>query len=1426
VDPLTPVELIRQVVVAISGWQLANTIRDNAIIFVTDAIKSWGKTELTNQLARLQSNAALAQQIEDATERAAKQWALEYPDRELVAAVVQDTNFIDLPSVREAVQSIARNPFNPVPTEILHDKFSQILPSRFESRRIEDGIAVFLECLRQEFVGISELREVLHVVSELQTAHSAQQTEMLATALPRIEEALKRIESKLNPADEQTLRDYLTRAANQYVSLYPPGAIQPIRQIQVLLDEMYVSLEAEPIQPKDVIIRSFQNVEAETPTDSAQCDGYKPAHPLVLSELLCQSNALAVLGDPGSGKTTHLRYLVRRHANALQNGQKSMRDLGVVRLPIYLRLGNFAENGGGRSLGDFLLQAVRNDSGADPALIAIIKARLAQGTCLVLLDGIDEIVDLSKRAEIARQVDLLIRTYQARGNQFIVTSRVEAYRLTPIAGDIPHFRIRNLSDQQIQKLLERWCNAVERFESPDLASNNLTEKIQKDVASIYQAIAANPGVRRLASNPLHLNTIALIHRMGARLPQRRVELYRTVVDILLRNWQLARGIPESALVREANATRLLAELAAWIHESRPSGIVPEAQVRAKLATVVGTIQGQEPDHPDVLNAVNDFLFRVRQYTGLLVEGPNRCYSFMHATIQEYFAARWLIACPRESARRIRRYLHRPYWTEPILLAISYFGMEFPAEVSEFVEEAILGKNLGGPSPYENILFRDLLFALRGLGDQEIDRTLREPIVKSAVQLATGLVSASRYELLQQRLAQLIHDLQGSTAGNELRESLVTALRDPAERVRAGAAFALSKVVLSPQTVTALLNAMLDENEGVRESVTIALHNATFSAEAVATLLTALGDENDQVRASAAVALGNVTLPPEAVTCLLKAMRDKESQVRASAAEALSRATLTDESVIILLTALRDPNSKVRAIAADALGNLVSFPESLEALLVALRDKNSTVRASAAEALQHIPLSPEAVTALLDALKDENSKVRLGATEALQRATLSSNAIVALLGVLRDANSKVRQSASEALRNCTLSTESRTALVAALKDENIHVRATAAIALRNATLDLTTGAALLSALDDEDKHVRAGAAVAISNATLADEAVTLFISALRDGKDHIRVCAVDSLRNATTQPGVIPALLTALYDSNPRVCSIAANVLSNSTLPADAVATLLVAVSNEPNSKVRAAAAIALRNAVASAEVIAVLLVALRDKVSNVRANVATALGNATSSETVVKALLGILTDRNNQVRASAVKALKGAIARTDVVNALLTRLCDVDEHVRVNTAEVLRNVAHRPEVVDALLMTLEDENEHVRISTTNALENASLHAGAVNALLAALCEKSERIRASAASALSNATLSSEAINALLKALDDENERVRVSAADALAHIVLQPQARRLPDLAERIANCLNRPEIDQVSGFWMRHPRNSLFVALDAVAPGPSIANE
>lgn len=225
-----------------------------------------------------------------------------------------------------------------------------------------------------------------------------------------------------------------------------------------------------------------------------------------------------------------------------------------------------------------------------------------------------------------------------------------------------------------------------------------------------------------------LRILALIHRTGARLPQKRIELYILAADTLARTWRTAQGVPTSALVDENNLTPLLGRLAYWMHEQKPTGSATEREVYTLLGAAFAKrqrFQDWDPDDPDpvVLAEIDKFLLAVREHTGLFVERAPKRYGFMHLTFEEYYAARHLVARSRSRAQLIRQHLPDPRCEKPILLALGFVGLDYPDEAANLLESAVLAQGeeaeeLGfAASNYEDLLGCDYLFALRALGDQ-------------------------------------------------------------------------------------------------------------------------------------------------------------------------------------------------------------------------------------------------------------------------------------------------------------------------------------------------------------------------------------------------------------------------------------------------------------------------------------------------------------------------------------------------------------------------------------------------------------------------------------------------------------------------------------------------------------------------------------
>jgi hypothetical protein len=157
--------------------------------------------------------------------------------------------------------------------------------------------------------------------------------------------------------------------------------------------------------------------------DSAQATMSAP-----LDRFFRENRSLVLLGDPGSGKTTAIRWL----ASMAATGRFEMnRTLGVAErlLPLPVSVGRLAETL--PTLGKFpaVLDALalyfhnRNIGGRDE-LRKFFAARLEAGECLVLLDGLDE-VKAEQSAAIHAWLEGFAAVYYR--NRFVATSRRVGY---------------------------------------------------------------------------------------------------------------------------------------------------------------------------------------------------------------------------------------------------------------------------------------------------------------------------------------------------------------------------------------------------------------------------------------------------------------------------------------------------------------------------------------------------------------------------------------------------------------------------------------------------------------------------------------------------------------------------------------------------------------------------------------------------------------------------------------------------------------------------------------------------------------------------------------------------------------------------------------------------------------------------------------
>jgi len=377
-------------------------------------------------------------------------------------------------------------------------------------------------------------------------------------------------------------------------------------------------------------------------------------------------DGIVVLGDPGSGKTTLLRYL------ALQLALGRGEELGLsTGLPFLLPMSAYANALAERDipLDRFIVEYYWN-LGVDLPMDSLVDIALNQGHAVLLLDGLDEIQEHALRNLVINRVMDFFSFHRIKGNKFIFTSRIVGYRaIRPSAPGLVECTIVDFDDEDIDYFLQNLIVALNRATHGDTPL--AVQKAARQKAELRSSIRGNLGMRQLAANPLLLTILTMTYWQGWRLPQRRIELYENSVRTLLEPWNLARSLdrPFALDIDLVETIRVLANLALWVLENRPTGLIKEKELQRQLISIYTDLHAEDPKRE-----AQQLLINAREHAGLLVERGPGVYGFMHLVYEEFLAAVAMAQRPLETVvDLIASHITDARWHEPILLTVSHMG---------------------------------------------------------------------------------------------------------------------------------------------------------------------------------------------------------------------------------------------------------------------------------------------------------------------------------------------------------------------------------------------------------------------------------------------------------------------------------------------------------------------------------------------------------------------------------------------------------------------------------------------------------------------------------------------------------------------------------------------------------------------------------
>jgi len=965
---------------------------------------------------------------------------------------------------------------------------------------------------------------------------------------------------------EERYRRYVAET-NRFLQV---TGIKTRTQVSIELDRVYVGLELKrraitlPNQPRSDGAKLFPADPYDMPVVGPGSEGVETTREWLARQqptdqtfevgeaLRALDDRLVILGAPGSGKTTLVKYLAVTFAERKGPDRLDVRD---DLLPILIPLRDWVKGAHQLepdTLGEYVLgAALRTECPA-----GFFRKALESGRCLVLLDGMDEVSSDAERAEAARQIDRLVAAFPA--NHYVVTSRPAGYEGVSLSG-FAVLRVRDFTDEDVEAFARRWALAVEvasrgATEADEIVWEVAKAEAERQADDLVRAIREKDRVRQLAVNPLLLTIVALVHRYRAVLPDRRVELYDECVQVLLNYWDAAKGIAGQMEWRQKR--RVLEELALAMHERRTTWL-PRAEVEEQLRRALPLV-GEKPEEAEA------FLDEVRTRSGLLVERGVNEFGFSHLTFQEYLAA---LALRRQGdagrAVLIER-LDDAWWKEVLLL---YAGLD---DATDLLRD-LLAKD---PD-----LFLTPLFTAADVLSEAVEvehAKVEEVVLRLSREWLDGEYWARRWlayeaiiqvgrawphvldhliDLLQARtqdarwgVASAIGRL-GSAAAPALGQ-LQGLLQDEDDEIRSAAAEALGELgEAAAPAVGQLVDLLRDEATRVNAAQALA-QLGEFAASALGDLRGLLHHETPDIRRGAARALsgfGEAAAP--AVGDLRELLWDEHEDVAESAAMALGRLGSVAASALgDLQDLLREGDKKVAWTAMIALRHLgeVAAPVVAE-LCTLLQDEDAAVRARAVFALSEMgPVAAPAMHHLVDLLRDESEHVRQWVPSALGGMGAAAAPIIGdLCKLLQDENPTVRGGAADslgALREGGVPVVED--LRALLQDENEEVRWHAASAVGSfGEAAAPAMEDLRSLLRDESRSVRWSAADALRDlGGAAAPAVNDLLLLFRDDDSEVRRIAAEALRDlAETVPEAKEALIASFIKPDTEMVMLAAAI---------------------------------------------------------------------------------------------------------------------------------------------------------------------------------------------------------------------------------------------------------------------------------------------
>ncbi|MGW5657496.1 NACHT domain-containing protein [Streptomyces humi] len=356
---------------------------------------------------------------------------------------------------------------------------------------------------------------------------------------------------------------------------------------------------------------------------------------LLYPATVLRGGSCLVVAGPGGGKSSLLRQVLRAGL-----------ELGDAEQPIPVLVPASALAGPG-PLTQAIARHVKTELGSGwdypPESVSFFdRPPQPNTTWLVLVDGLDEVIDPALRRQVLEKIRHGLRADDGI-HQFVVTSRpVAESELIAMGTETPRLELQPFDGAGLTGFVHRWL-AAHHGASAETRADALVRRVER---SSLATLARIPLMATMLCQVIDVNP-------DQEIADSRGQLYRQFTD-LLQDRQFQGGLVDR--VEEALKPYGGADLAADTIRALPRMMEQFATEhlsgRTGMANRTLMKQRREPIPETVWDAVSRDLVRS---TGLVTEQAGEL-TFLHRTLAEYLVVRRLATNPRRLKRRLRTVL--------------------------------------------------------------------------------------------------------------------------------------------------------------------------------------------------------------------------------------------------------------------------------------------------------------------------------------------------------------------------------------------------------------------------------------------------------------------------------------------------------------------------------------------------------------------------------------------------------------------------------------------------------------------------------------------------------------------------------------------------------------------------------------------------